>query len=42
VVAILSALIVIIFTVISVFREEVLKHRQPYSSTGIGHGGRMV
>jgi len=41
-VAILSVLILVIFTVISIIREEVLKHGQPYSSTCIGHGGGMV
>jgi hypothetical protein len=41
-VAILSVLILVIFTFISITGEEVLKHGQPYSSTGIGHGGRMT
>jgi hypothetical protein len=42
VVAIVTILVFIILTVINITREEVLKHGQPYSSTGIGHGGGMA
>jgi len=41
-VAILTVLILVIFAFISIIGEEVLKHGQPYSSTGIRHGGRMT
>jgi hypothetical protein len=41
-IAILSVLILVIFTFISIIGGKVLKHGQPYSSTGIGHGSRMT
>jgi hypothetical protein len=43
-VAILSVLVLvlIIVIVIKITRQEVLKHGQPYSGTGIGHGRGMA
>jgi hypothetical protein len=42
VIAILSVSVLFIFTAIKIAREEILKHEQPYSGTGIGHGGGMA
>jgi hypothetical protein len=42
VVTITTIIVLVIFTVINITREEVLKHGQPYSSTSIRHGSGMA